>query len=77
MGRVFAEDVVTLCDIFFQKQQSPDRLNELLSKLLVTAEKGYGRSIQAQGQLMCVRLGLSQVNLIIRSHSIRKVLTCD
>jgi len=62
MGRVFAEDVVTLCDIFFQKQQSPDRLNELLSKLLVTAEKGYGRSIQAQGQLMCVRLGLSQIS---------------
>jgi len=68
LGRVFADDVAALCDTFSQKQQSPERLNELLSKLVVTAEKGYGRSIQAHGQLMCARLGLSQISESIPLH---------
>jgi len=68
MGHSFADDVAALCDILAQKQESPERLNELFAKLITTAENGYGRSIQAQGQLICVRLGLSQISESIASQ---------
>jgi hypothetical protein len=68
MGHSFADDLAALCDILGQKQESPERLDELFSKLITTAEKGYGRSIQAQGQLICVRLGLSQISESIPSQ---------
>jgi hypothetical protein len=64
IGRPFADDVAALCDALSQKDVSPERLDELFSKLITTAEKGYGRSIQAHGQLICVRHGLSQVGFI-------------
>lgn len=64
IGRPFADDVAALCDTLFQKNESPERLDELLSKLITTADKGYGRSIQAHGQLICVRYGLLQVGVI-------------
>jgi len=62
MGRSFSNDVAALCAILAQKQESPDHLDELLSKLITTAQKGYGRSIQAQGQLICARHGLSHIS---------------
>jgi hypothetical protein len=74
MGRQFADDVAALCDTLSQNHESPDRLDELLSKLITAAEKGYGRSIQAHGQLICVRHGLSQVSFISRYYSTPKTL---
>jgi len=68
MGHSFADDLAALCDILGQKQESPERLDELFSKLITTTEKGYGRSIQAQGQLICVHLGLSQISESIPSQ---------
>lgn len=68
LGRPFADDVAALCDTLFQKNESPERLDELLSKLIITAEKGYGRSIQAHGQLICVRYGLLQISEDIPSQ---------
>jgi len=62
MGRLFADDVVALCNTLAQGHESPERLNERLEKAIATAEKGYGRSIQAQGQLICIRHGLSQIS---------------
>ena len=63
IGRPFADDVAALCDTLSRNIES-QHLDELLSKLIATAEKGYGRSIQAHGQLICVRYGLSQVSFI-------------
>jgi len=62
IGRPFADDVAALCDTLSRNIESPQHLDELLSKLIATAEKGYGRSIQAHGQLICVRYGLSQIS---------------
>lgn len=62
MGRPFADDVAAFCDAIAQKNEPLEWPNELLSKLITAAEKGYGRSIQAQGQLICVRHELSQIS---------------
>ncbi|KIM84701.1 hypothetical protein PILCRDRAFT_393637 [Piloderma croceum F 1598] len=68
IGRPFADDVAALCSALSEKNESPERLDEPLSKLITTAEKGYGRSIQAHGQLICVRHGLSQISEDIPSQ---------
>jgi hypothetical protein len=70
LGRQFADDAAALCDTLAGTQQSPEQVDELLSKLIATAEKAYGRSIQAQGQLICVRLGLSQVGNTVINYPI-------
>lgn len=75
MGRLFANDVATLCDAIAHKHESLEHLDELLSKLITAAEKGYGRSIQAQGQLICIRHGLSQVGFIVCNHSAHRFQT--
>lgn len=72
MGRAFAEDISVLCDVL-AKDHDSSSLNERLSKLISIADKGYGRSVQARGQLICVRVALSEVRFTVMNDLDLKV----
>lgn len=57
MGRAFAENMAAMSGAVAKGED----VSELLSKSIAIAEKGYGRSIQAHGQLICIRSGLTEV----------------
>jgi hypothetical protein len=59
MGRAFADNMAALCDAF--TAYVPGDEAALIASSIAIADKGYGRSIQAHGQLICVRTGLSEV----------------
>jgi len=63
-GHSFATNVSTFCDALTKKYNSLEHLEEHLLKLNKLAQKGYGRSIEAHGKLICLHVGLCQVNFI-------------
>lgn len=62
MGRAFANNMATLCDAFTAHVSGDEEA--LIASSIAIADKGYGRSIQAHGQLICIRAGLSEVSLV-------------
>jgi hypothetical protein len=66
-GHSFATNVSTFCDALTKKYNSLEHLEEHLLKLNKLAQKGYGRSIEAHGKLICLHVGLCQVSESIPS----------
>lgn len=63
-GQLLATNVVAFYDALNKKDSSLEYLDTLLSKLNTIADKGYGRSIEAHGRLICLCAGLSKVGPI-------------
>jgi len=69
MGRAFADNMAALCDAL--TAYVPGDEAALIASSIGIADKGYGRSMQAHGQLICVRTGLSEVANKIPSQVIQ------
>jgi hypothetical protein len=63
-GHLLATNVPAFCDAITKKHNSLEHLEGLLLKLNTIADKGYGRSVEARGRLICIRAGISQVGFI-------------
>ncbi|KAF7968101.1 hypothetical protein HWV62_32005 [Athelia sp. TMB] len=57
MGRAFANNIADLYTLEYVEGKT----EALIAKTIAIADRAYGRTIQAHGQLICARTGLSEV----------------
>lgn len=60
-----AEKGSIFCDTLVKEPTTQHALAETITKLITVADKGYGRSVQAHGQLLSIHAGLVQVTYLI------------